>query len=61
MKPERIWIARLLRKDNHDELDSVLVSATDKFDAIAKANHEFRARDANTWHYGYVWVEEKQS
>lgn len=56
----KLWVGRLLRKDDHDELDSILVAARDKYEAIEKANHEFRERYTNYFHYAYVWVEEKR-
>jgi hypothetical protein len=60
MNPPKLWVATLIRKDNQDQLDSILVSADKKYEAIEKANHEFRERDPNYWHYAYVWVEEKK-
>jgi hypothetical protein len=56
---EHLYTAKLLRKDNHDELDSILVTGVNKHHAIERAREEFAARAKDFWHYAYVWVEIK--
>lgn len=60
MKIEKLWVATLIRKDNGDQVYSIMVSSDDKYDAITKANHEFAQFYPNYFQYAYVWVEEKK-
>ncbi len=53
-----VWVARLLRKDDHDELTSIKVLASNKHEAMDKATQEMREFYPDYWHYAYVWVEE---
>lgn len=52
------YVASLQKKDTLDVLDSCFIEADNKYEAIAKANEEFKRRDKNYFRYAYVWVEE---
>lgn len=55
-REHQLWTASLLRKDDHDMLDSIKVFAPNKTAAIEQANTEFKKLYKNYWHYAYVWV-----
>lgn len=51
-----LWVATLLRKDNHDQLDSIYVEAANKHHALEKSREIYAERYKEFWHYSYVWV-----